>query len=255
MTLYLPYFIYIAISFLSFIFFNLRKRGKDKKKTRNIWLISIILTTIVLYFSIKLILGWRLNWYIEAIIVLGVSVIFDYLILLKKKYTKNLKEIYSILRLFSFGIPIIYTLGCFFIALISFGYGGFYECVSIPKDRSYEEQHIHKNLYIYFDECSQDLSFKKKFVLFEKDVASVYSRDARAAYWNNHQPITGHISYRNDTIIITSKKEMPKNKEHIRLIKLPKNKIQIEKVVPISYPPEPGKEIETETYKIKTITL
>lgn len=263
MTLYIPYFIYIAISVLSLMtFLVVRRMGKNEKAVGNSTLLKLTIIIIVLYFLIKIILGWRLNWYIEAVVTLSIVVSFDYLIILRNKYSTNLQGIYYTLRLFSFGIPIIYTFGSFIIAVISLGYGRYFECVSIPTDRSYEEQQVYKNLYIYFDECRSEISFKKKFFFFEKDVASIYSNSAHEVYLRSQidpntaeTPLTGYISYRNDTIIITSTKKMPKTRNHIRVVKLPENKMQIEYISPISYPPEPGEEVETESYKIKIITL
>lgn len=262
MTLYTPYLIYIAISILSFIvFFIIRKVRKNEKMIGNGRLIKIVLAIVVLYFLVKIIFGWRLNWYTEAVIIIGLCVSFDYLIILKKQYSANIKTMYFTLRFLSFGVPIILILGVVFFSLITLGFGSMYECYAFPIDHSYGEQKVYRNLYIYKNDCYPDgvggFSFKKKFLFLEKDVLTIYGyyNIVYSGNWTAGDPPAGYISQDKDTIFITGKSYMPDSRKHIRVTILSTNSVQIESVSPVRYPPAIGEKVETVSYQKKIIRL
>lgn len=259
MTLYTPYLIYIAISILSFIvFFIIRKVRKNEKMIGNGRLIKIVLAIVVLYFLVKIIFGWRLNWYTEAVIIIGLCVSFDYLIILKKQYSANIKTMYFTLRFLSFGVPIILILGVILLAVITFGFGGTFGCYAFPQDHSYGEQKVYRNLYIYKNDCyphgSGRFTFKKKFLFFEKDILTISSTDFLGNL-TAEDPPTGYVSQDKDTIFITGERYMPDSRKHIRVTILSVNSVQIERVSPVRYPPANGEKVETVSYNKKIIRL
>lgn len=262
MTLYTPYLIYIAISILSFItFFIIRKVKKNEKIIGNGRLIKIVLAIVVLYFLVKIIFGWRLNWYTEAVIILGLCVSFDYLIILKKQYSANLKGMYFTLRILSFGVPIILILGVILLTVITFGFGGTYGCYAFPQDHSYGEQKVYRNLYIYENECyphgNGGFTFKKKLLFFEKDILTIYGHYSTVFSGNRTagDPPTGYVSQDKDTIFITGKDYMPDDLSHIRITILSSSSVQIESVSPVQYPPANGEKVETVSHQKEIIRL
>src|SRR5690554_2980266 len=262
MTLYTPYLIYIAISILSFIvFFIIRKVRKNEKMIGNGRLIKIVLAIVVLYFLVKIIFGWRLNWYTEAVIILGLCVSFDYLIILKKQYSANIKTMYFTLGFLSLGVPIILILGVLLSEVITFGFGGTFGCSAFHQYHSYGEQKVNRNLYIYKNDCYPDevscFSFKKKFLFLEKDVLTIYGyyNIVFSGNWTAEDPPAGYISQDKDTIFITGKSYMPDDLSHIRVTILSTNSVQIESVSPVRYPPANGEKVETVSYNKKIIRL
>src|SRR5690606_38219974 len=179
---------------------------------------------------------------------------FDYLIILKKQYSANLKGMYFTLRFLSFGVPIILILGVILLAVITFGFGGTFGCYAFPQDHSYGEQKVYRNLYIYENDCyphgSGGFTFKKKFLFFEKDVLIISSTDFLGNL-TAEVPPTGYISQDKDTIFITGKRYMPDHLTHIRVTILSINSVQIESVSPLRYPPANGEKVETVSYNKK----
>jgi len=257
MPIYEPYLIFIAISLLSFfIALIVRLNYKRERQVVGGKKLKIILVIIVLGYLIKLFLGWKLsNWYVQTLILLSLFVYLDYLIIVKKHPIKLLVY-YSLIRIYSFGLPIIGFVLSLIIILLTAGYGGgALECVIFPQDSSYGEQKVYKNLYIYSNECTHDFTFKKKFLVFEKDVAKITGRynNIFAEYRDSEiDPITGYINQKENIIYITGRN---RHNHYIKLTILDNRIIQVEVIRPLSSHMLSGEDIQLESYEKQLIKL
>lgn len=242
MTLYLPYFIYIAISFLSLII-AVRVHNKEiieKTETKIIdekyvWLALI---GMMAYYIVRIVTGWRFSIiYIEACIVLITLMYLDYLLIVKCRYSKKINVVFRSIRFFSITIPLLLIGIVTFMTAISFGYAATEICKAFPLDTSYAKQNVYKNIYLYKDECKDSFVFKKTFLMFEKDVAAFgnnsitvfgggISRDSLA---------TGHIIHYKDSVTITGSKNNSFRDNYIRVRIIQPNKLKIESIIPTYY--------------------
>ena len=205
---------------------------------------------------IKLFLGWKLsNWYVQTLILLSLFIYLDFLIIIKKHPIKLLVY-YSLIRVYSFGLPIIGFVLSLIIILLTAGYGGStLECVIFPQDSSYGEQKIYKNLYIYSNECTHDFTFKKKFLVFEKDVAEITGRynNIFAEYRDTEvTPITGYINQKENIIYITGRN---RRNHYIKLTILDNRTIQVEAIRPSSSHMLSGEDLQLESSEKQLIKL
>jgi len=243
MTLYIPYLIFIGISLLSIISAlilrkvrnNEKPAGSHEKRIRN------IILTLVGYYLIKLVFGWRLNWYVEAVLILILCIYFDYLIIVKKKYSHKLKDIYFTARLLLVGIPIVSFIIIFFIGALTLTFGFGLACFVFPKDRTYGEQQVYKNLYIYkSEECKNGFSFKKKFLCFEKEILTL-GGDYSSYFVGNpslNDKITGDIERQGDTIFISGQDSRINYRKYIRVLILKNNQLLIQVIRPLGHTSE-----------------
>lgn len=238
MIIYEHYLIFIGISLFSMIIaLILRKIKKNEKPIgRHEKLIRNIILCAVGYYLIKFALGWRLNWYFEAILILTLCIYFDYLIIVKKKYSHKLQDIYYPARLLLVGIPIASFVIILFIGGLTLGFGYGLGCFVFPVDRTYGEQRVYKNLYIYkSEECKNGFVFKKKSLCFEKDIANIggnygstFGRDR-----GEDDPITGYISRNKDTIFISGQNSRANYREYIRILILKNDQLLIQVIEPL----------------------
>ena len=256
MTIYLPYIIFIAISLLTFLTtLILRAKYKKERKIAEGKILKIIIIGIVLCYIIKIFFGWRFsNWYLQAVILLTIFIYFDYLTIIKK-YPVKLLTYYNLIRVYSFGAPIVGFVLAMILAVFTAFYGGVWGCKIFPQDRSYGVQKVYKNLYIYGNDCPfPSMIFKKRFLFFEKDVAEITGRynNVFAEYRDSKSdPITGYISQKENVIYITGRK---RGNHYIKLTILDNNTIQIEAIEPSSSP-MPSGELQLEANEKQLIKL
>lgn len=239
MTLYKAYLIYIALSFLSFAgAFAARKlRKKERQISRYEKLIINVIICVIAYYLIKVVFGWRFNWYAEAAIMLSTCVYFDYLIIVQKQFSRKLKDIYYAARLLLLGIPIASFVIIFFIGGLTLTFGFAFGCFIFPTDRTYGEQQVYKNLYIYKNECKDGFSFKKKFLFFEKDIVTFKGNYSSYFVGNPtlHDKITGNIEKHGDTIFISGKESRTKYRKYIRVLILKNDQLLIQIIRPLGH--------------------
>ena len=257
MPIYGPYVIFVVISLLFFfIALIIRVNYKKERPVDDGKKLKIILVIIVLGYLIKLFLGWKLsNLYVQTLILLSLFVYLDYLIIVKKHSIKLLVY-YSLIRIYSFGVLIIGFVLSLILFLFTAGYGGgALECVIFPQDSSYGEQKVYKNVYIYSNECTHDFIFKKKFLVFEKDVAKITGRynNIFAEYRDSEiDPITGYINQEENIIYITGRN---RRNHYIKLTILDNRTIQVEAIRPSSSPVSSSESIQLESSEKQLIKL
>lgn len=244
MPIYTPYFIFLALLFVSLLISVIIKKNKEGLDVSSPKPIRITIGIVGLYYAVKIFFGWRFtSWYFEAFLMLCVCFALDYFVIIKNRYPKKTNTLYYVVRISYITVPILTIAGSIFFALITMGWGQGAIRKVFPIDTSYGEQWVYKNLYIYKND-REDIggvfAFKKKVLFFEKDVAII-----RGSYLgvfginqSSDDPLTGYINKDLDSIIIINggnDKKYLSGKPLINCIKitiLKSNYIKIERIIP-----------------------
>lgn len=160
------------------------EREKKSPVALNVWL-----GLIAIYLLIRWITGWKIQgWYGEALIILIVFVLFDILVIGKRIYGKRILRFYTAVRGIFFVSMVIRLLITFFLVLMMSPVAGFI----LPVDKSYGEQRVYHNIYIYRNDEQMAYVFKKKIGIFEKDIAKVKG-DITMIGIHGGDPVTGYV--------------------------------------------------------------
>ena len=237
MPIYTPYFIFLGLSALLFIITLLVKLNTKHSSRRSDAIIWGVMGTVIVYYLVRFIFGWRIsNWYAEAFLILGICITLDIFILVKYRYSQQVRIVYYCLRITGIIGPIILYFMSLGIIFITLGFSKSLACYVVPVDTTYGEQWVYKNLYVYQGRCKlggSELVFKKKFLFFEKKLITMggntifYSSD-------NSVPLTGYIQRKADCIYISGHQyanDTHDTNYYIKITVLDKNRLKIEDVL------------------------
>lgn len=183
---------HIASFIAAFIIYKVkRKRAiEDGKTVKSPVILYIWLGLLAIYLFIRWITGWKIQgWYCEALIILIVFVLFDILIIGKRIYGKKVFLFYVTVRGLFFGSMVLRLLIAVFMVLMMSPVAGYY---SLPLNKSYGEQRVYHNIYIYRNNKAMAYVFKKKIGVFEKDVAKLKGNSMVIGV-HGGDPITGYV--------------------------------------------------------------
>ena len=262
MPIYTPYFVFLGISALSFIIaFIVKVFTKQRPRTSDT-LIWVVMGTVIVYYLVRLIFGWRLsNWYVEAILVLGVCIALDIFILIKYRYSQQVRIVYYCIRMTGVIVPIILFVMAVGVTLVSLGFSKGVACYVVPVDTTYGEQWVYKNLYVYKGECNlgSQIVFKKKFLFFEKEVASISVPSTFRSLLDFKGPITGFLSKNGDIIYLSDEKYSsgpPQKKyRYIKISILKPNYLKVELIMYLDYINAEERREEEESSQVQYIKL
>lgn len=259
MPIYTAYFVFLGISALSFFIALIMKFYRKNREQRRDNLVWGVIGTVVVYYLIRLIFGWRIsNWYAEAILILGICLALDYFILIKYRYSQQLRIVYYCLRMTGIIVPIILFVMAVGVTLVSLGFSKGVACYVVPVDTSYGEQWVYKNLYVYQGNCklSRQLVFKKKFLFLEKELMTIGGEEVFYSSDTN-TPLTGYIYRKNDSVVYLSGEKYlegvpEKEYSHIKITVMNTTTLKLE---PMIYSDNKAKNEILETSQVKYIKL